>query len=296
MFGNSKRKGKKSKKEETVDARDFMENQETTGNDEEIETELSIPEDWKIPNEDVYIFSFHNTESPKLKKNQISIYGVELHQTLNKSVIASALIRSTVEKSIKFGPTTILLLDGDKKVLARKEFDLENLGSLPPNSARPWKFKFSPENFLEELKQLPENWSLAFELKKKHQLDLEESWEKSIGDETKKSLEKIVENAPELKPGEVNFMGLSIKYNDNNDLLVTILIRNGSDKNITLQQIPLAVKDANGEEFVRGSFKLENFTVKANTSKPWTFIFPASMIQKEDVDLSRWQAYVIQNK
>ncbi|WP_455432180.1 SLAP domain-containing protein [Tigheibacillus jepli] len=89
-------------------------------------------------------------------------------------------------------------------------------------------------------------------------------------------------------------MGIAAKVNDNQDLVVTMLIRNGADKNITLQQIPLGVKDATGEEIARGTFKLEDFTIKANTSKPWSFIFPQSMVKKEQLDLSRWQAYPIQ--
>lgn len=261
---------------------------------EAIETVLSIPENWKMSDEEQYVFAFHNSQSPKLKLNQISIYGMELTKNNDDSVLITGLIRSTVSRSIQFSETAILLLDADNKPIARKTFDLSLLGDIPTNSARPWNFLFNKANFIAEIEEIEDGWTLAFELKQKHRLDLEESWEKSIDEKTKKMLEKLVAEAPPLKPNEVNFLGVSAKQQENGDLVVTILIRNGNEKNITLEQIPLGIQDATNEEIARGSFTLENLTVDANTSKPWSFIFPKSMILKEKLDLSRWKAYPIQ--
>lgn len=291
MFGFSK--SKKDKQNEAVSANDYLKNNPTTESDEWLETELSVPEDWKMSNEDRYVYAFHNSQSPKLKVNQISIYGMELNK-IGNGYEAAGIIRNTVQQTIQFQPTVILLLGANQEVVAKKEFDLGELGTIPPNGARPWKFQFSKDDVLKEVEEPLKDWSLAFELKQEHQLDLEESWKKSIAEETKLKLQDIVTNATPLKPGEVNFMGLSAKHNENGDLAVTILIRNGADKNITLEQVPLGVKDASQEEVARGGFKLENFTVKANTSKPWTFIFPKTMITKENIDLSKWQVYPIQ--
>lgn len=294
MLRKIKRNIAKNKDNNVVDATPFLEQNDNPKEDALIETTLSIPDHWDMTNEDRYVFAFHNSESPKLKVNQISIYGMEITQTEQETIEVTGLIRSTVTQPIQFQPTTILLLDENKKVIAKKEFDLEQLGTLPPNSARPWTFIFSNEDIVKDVEFPISAWSLAFELKQAHQLDLEESWEKSIAEDTKKSLQEIVDNAPPLKPGEVNFMGINAKQKENNDLAVTILIRNGSDKNITLEQIPLGVRDANKKEIAKGSFKLDNFIVKANTSKPWTFIFPSSMVTDEEFDLSKWEAYPIQ--
>lgn len=261
------RKAKKSKRNQAINANTILKAVPSHDSNELIETELSIPEDWNISNEDRYVYAFHNNESPKLKVNQISIYGMELTKTGSNGYEVTGLIRNTVQQTIQFQPTVILLLGANQEVIAKKQFDLAELGNIPPNGARPWKFDFSSDDVLKDVEELKE-WSLAFELKQEHQLDLEESWEKSIAEEAKLKLQEIVATATPLKPGEVNFMGLSAKQNDNQDLAVTILIRNGSDKNITLEQVPLGVKDASNEEIARGGFRLDNFTVKANTSKP----------------------------
>lgn len=285
-------------KDEVISAEEAIaeaEEEETEDNPDEIETELSIPDDWNITEEERYVYAYHNSQSPKLKVNQISIYGMELIENFDGTIRITGLIRSTVTQPIKFGDTTILLLDGDEEVIARKEFELEDLGNLPANSARPWDFRFTPADFIEPLEELPTEWKLAFQLKPKHRLDLEESWEEALNDEAKEQLAKIVEQAPALKKDEVNFLGFSAQHKENGDLTVSVLIRNGSNKGISIQKVPLGVKDASDEEVARGSFTLDDLTVQANTSKPWTFIFPKSMVKKEEIDLSRWTAYPIQD-
>ena len=293
MFGISKSaKKKKQNDQDTINANNFLEsNIKDTKNDNEIKTKLSIPSDWKVPNEERYIYAFHNNQSPKLMINQVSIYGMDLTRLKNNSFVASGFIRNTVQHNIKFGNTSILLFGPNKEVIAKKEFDLSKLGVIPANSARPWKFIFSSKDVVNDIKMPIDEWSLAFELKKKHELELEESWENSIAEEAKNSLQEIVAKAAPLKPGEVNFMGIEAKQKDNGDMIVTILIRNGTDKNISLHQIPLGVKDASNEEIAKGNFKLDDFTIKANTSKPWTFVFPSSVITKEEINLSTWKVY-----
>ena len=68
----------------------------------------------------------------------------------------------------------------------------------------------------------------------------------------------------------------------NGPLHTTLLIRNGSEKNMKLEQLPLIVEDASGEVIAKGGFQFDNLEVKANTSKPWTFIFPKELLLKED--------------
>lgn len=289
---------KNRSKDEALPVEDALAEAEQTDSQQDknaIETTLSIPKDWNLTDEERYVYAFHNSESPKLKVNQISIYSMELIENVDESIRITGLIRSTVTRPITFDKTTILLLDGTEEVIARKEFDLSKLGELPQNSARPWDFVYTKADFVKQVDELPKEWKLAFKLESKHRLDLEESWEKALDERTKKQLEKIVEKAAPLKKDEVNFLGFSAQQKDNGDLTVSILIRNGSDKNISIQKVPLGVKDASDEEIARGSFTLNDLTVKANTSKPWTFIFPKSMIKKDNLDLSRWVAYPIQD-
>lgn len=259
--------------------------------EKEVQTKLSIHPKWNISTEQMYVLRFLNNELPPLKPNQISLAGIDLKK-VDKGVEVTAFVRNSLNKGIKFETVHLILLDADKQVIAKHAFDLSKMGELPGTSSRPWEFLFPNASIQGEVST--ENWTLAFELKEKHSLDLDENWEKSLASESKQQLEKIVNSIDPPKPGEVNFMGLQIKLEENGDIHATVLIRNGHHKNISIEQLPLQVEDAAGDIVAKGGFKLGSFEVKANTSKPWTFIFPASMVTKDTPDFSRWKIMAIQ--
>src|SRR5699024_2759033 len=145
-------KGNKIQEKNESEQREASEVLNTTGKGtEEIKTTLSIPKEWKISDEERYVYAFHNTQSPKLKKNQISIYGMELLRHPKKRIMITALIRSTVIKPIQFEDTTIILSGPNKEPLARKKFNLEKLRYLQPNCDRPWEFIFEAKDFLTDI-------------------------------------------------------------------------------------------------------------------------------------------------
>ncbi|TWI59830.1 accessory Sec system S-layer assembly protein [Halalkalibacter nanhaiisediminis] len=280
-------------KENAVSSSDLLNEESTTEQNKEIQTELSIHSEWELPKEDIYAYQFLNMECTPLKPNQLSLSGINLDEEKEGLYRVTAFVRNSLDKAIKLEETTLVLVNKEGQTLGRKAFDLSELGEIPARSSRPWHFYFTHKDlFTQELPR--EDWQLAFQLKpssRKHSLDLEASWEKSLAEDSKARLEEVVNNLTPPKEGEVNFMGLQVKKADNGDLHVTLLIRNGSEKNINLEQIPLQVEDANGDVVAKGGFKLDHLTVKANTSKPWTFIFPKAMIVKEDADFSKWKAY-----
>lgn len=281
----------------TIDANELLDEVAEEASSEEVETELSLHPSWKLDEEQVYVYRFMNNEHPPLKPNQISLAGFEMNK-LEQEVAVGAFVRNSLNKKVNFNKTTLLLLKEDGTKLGRKEFDLSKLGEVPGRSSRPHAFIFGKNDLFVDLEEVPtEGWKLAFELKKpaqQHSLELAESWQQSMASDEIEVLQKFTESLEPPKPGEVNFLGLKAVQNDNGDLHVTMLIRNGSEKNINLQQLPLQFEDASGEVIARGGFQLDQFEVKANTSKPWTFIFPRAMIDKEEIDLSKWKAYPTQ--
>ncbi|SER70104.1 accessory Sec system S-layer assembly protein [Gracilibacillus ureilyticus] len=292
-----RKKNKVSRNEQEVSAADVLGNEiDTDGsNDELVETILSIHPSWNLPEEEKYVFAFHNNEAKALKPNQLSITTVDLEERKHEYQFI-VLIRHSVNKAINLGEASIVLLDEEKRTVIKKKFNLSNAGKLPPKSSRPWKFSFTKKELSKLDAEPNDNWSIAFELKRKHQLDLEESWKQSLAQESIEQLEKIVSSAKPLKPGEVNFMGIEAKFLDDNQLSVTILIRNGAERDLNIEKLPIMITDASGEVIAKGGFQFDKLTIKANTSKPWRFIFPSSLIlkEKENIDLSKWQAQVIQ--
>ncbi|MCM3718493.1 accessory Sec system S-layer assembly protein [Fictibacillus phosphorivorans] len=285
-----KKNPNKTGEDTTVSSQELLNEQVEQSTEEEVETKLFYSPAYELEQELKYVYQFLNLELPPLKPNQISLSGVDLKQ--DGGVTVTAFIRNSLSKAIKLQEMPLLLLDAEGKKLARKVFDLSVVGEIPAKSSVPWLFSFEAADLFVEGELPKTGWKLAFELKapKKHTLDLEESWA-NLPEQDKARLEQLVDDMAAPKPGEINFMGLNAKKSVDGNLHVTMLIRNGSDKNIQLQQLPLEVVDASGDMIARGGFALNDFEVKAYTSKPWTFIFPRSLVLKEEVDLSAWKAY-----
>ncbi|GAJ97510.1 SLAP domain-containing protein [Geomicrobium sp. JCM 19055] len=201
----------------------------------EVETELSIHPDWKLPQEDIYSFQFLNIECPPLLPNQLSISGIKIEEPENNegSLEATVFIRHSMDKTIELKETTLALLDHQDQVIGRKQLNLNEVGKLPPNSSRPWVIAFSKEEL--NVEEKPENgWKVVFQLKpsqRKHSLDLDEKWQKTLPSKDIEDLKSLVDRLERPKATEVNLLGLKAATRENGDIQLIILIRNGSEKN-----------------------------------------------------------------
>ncbi len=148
------------------------------------------------------------------------------------------------------------------------------------------------ESTMTDAKLSAEDWQLAFEFDKGHTLDLDPVWAAQLADSAKEKLKEIVAGLTPPKENELNFLGLQARLAENNGLHTTILLRNGHNRNITIEQLPLHISDATGNIIATGSFNLKNFEIKANSTKPWTFTFPTTVVAQQDIDLSTWTAFV----
>lgn len=243
-----------------------------------------------------YVLKFHHEQLPSLKPNQISISGIRLNRLKEKTVV-EAFVRNTLEQPVQFPSLDLIVLDGVGQALAKKTFDMSEMGAIPALSSMPWKFPFEKDSLLVD--DIPdEGWKIAFELKqqpREHTLDLAPSWAEQLSSEQREHLEKVVAGLPKLGGTEVNFMGLEAKFKEDNSLAVSILIRNGNMKSINIEQLPLVVEDADSDQVCQGSFALEDFSVEANATKPWTFIFPEALVQKKYPNFSKWKVYIPNN-
>lgn len=284
------KKAEKTGKENIVDSTEVLDSVEESNETETVETELSYHPSWNVSQEQEYVFRFLSNELEPLKPNQISLSGIEIDvEPSTENWLVKAFFRSSLAQTIQMEEVELLVLNEDEEVVATQQFELSELGEIPGKSARPWVFVFDKENTTTE-EPPAENWTLAFNIQSMvpHRLDLADSWEAGLSQEQKDSLQKIVSDLPKLGPKEVNFVGFQVKVDEDGSIPASVFIRNGHSKGINLEQLPLELLDANNEVVASGTFQLEDFTVNANTTKPWTFIFPKDLVQKENPDFSRW--------
>ncbi len=259
-------------------------------------TKLFIHPAVVVSPQEKYVYQYYHQLLPDLQPNQISINGYEL-MVFKDSAIIEGFIRNTLASKIRFEEVILLVMDSNDRILARKVFDFNMLGELPPSSSIPWKFLFEPEDFLVNLAEWSkEDWKLAFELQKQRpvneSLELEPSWEERLSDEEKLNLRKLISTLSPLKEEEVNLFGLKAEKVNENGIAVTLLIRNGTNRKIELSQLPLQLENQDGLCISSGVFQLENFSISPYSSKPWTFIYPESLVQFMPDDLTGWKVSV----
>lgn len=284
-------------KDSAIDSKDILGGKKELSTRSEVKTKLSFHPDWNVPQEQQYIFNFLANDLAPLKPNQLSLAAININEDEKTGAWqVKAFFRSSLSQSIELGDIELIILDKDGNKVGSKLFNFKELGTIPANSARPWVFEFDRASL--ETTEIPEDgWQLAFNLisLRGHILDLHESWQEQLPADQQEKLAEIVKGLPTLGKTEVNFTGLQLQHREDGTLHVSIFIRNGNEKQINLEQLPLEIVDANGKQVAKGSFKLEPvLTVQGNATRPWTFIFPAELVNVEGADLSRWTARVVQ--
>ena len=291
------KKGDKVGTDSAIDSKELAKEAKQSKGNRDVITKLSFHPDWNVPLEQQYVFNFLANELQPLKPNQLSLSAINIETNPRSGAWnVKAFFRSSLPEAIELGEIELFILDKDDKRLASKMFNFKELGVIPAESARPWVFEFDA-NSIEATEVPEEGWKIAFNLisLRGHQLDLDETWKKQLPKEQQEELAKIVKDLPKLGKTEVNFTGLQAKLQNDKSLHVSIFIRNGHDKAINLEQLPLEIIDARGVQVAKGSFKLDPIlTVQPNTTKPWTFIFPEQLVNVKGIDLSRWTARVPQ--
>ena len=293
------KKSDKVGQENTIDSKELLGkvSSDESNSNRDVVTKLSFHPEWTVPQEQKYIFNFLANELEPLKPNQLSLSSISIEEELRTGKWqVRAFFRSSLPQPIELGEIELFIMDKNDELVASKKFDFKALGTIPAESARPWVFEFEKSTLKTD--EIPEEgWKIAFNLisLRGHQLDLDETWEKQLPEAQKEELAKIVKTLPKLGETEVNFTGLQANLAENGNFNVSIFIRNGHNKAINLEQLPLEIIDANGKQIAKGSFKMDPvLTVQPNSTKPWTFIFPAELVDAEGADLSRWTARVTQ--
>lgn len=272
----------------TVSADEVQEEAEQESISEEVVPTLSFHPNWHVTQEQQYVYQFLNNDCPSMKRNQLGISGIEWNSEGN-GIVVSAFIRNSSDETLDLEEQTLVMLDKDGRPLAKKTFNLSEMGEIAPKSSRPWHFSFTESSLLVE--DIPkEDWKLTFEVRNisdKHTLDLPKDWEEGLIPEDKENLYKLVDQLPKLEPGEVNLFGVDAMQDEEGRIHVVALVRNGSDNDLKIDKIPLTFTDSSGKLIAHDEFHLEDFVVKPNTSKPWRFAFSQPVNKK--LDLSSWE-------
>ncbi|QGG47460.1 SLAP domain-containing protein [Heliorestis convoluta] len=212
---------------------------------------------------------------------------------LDDVVQVSATFKNNLKQPVIFEEIPLLLVDKKGKILAKQAFNLSEMGRIAPGEKKKWDLAFDRKNVLvDQIKQ--DNWAILFDMEDMTtgQKDFElEGLPEGYPPEQEEKLKAILKKMPIVKPGEVSFTPLHATVNKG-QLLVAVMIRNGGEKTLKIDALPLLLLDAQGEEAAKAQFQLENFLVSPGKARLWTFVFPEEMVQKKNPDLSSWSLQI----
>lgn len=231
-------------------------------------------------------------ELPSANEGEVTIHFTSASPASGGLLVGFFVSNGHGEK-IKFESVPLVLLDSDKKVMARQTFGGETIGEVASGTTKACVVRFLPDNVYAQ--DVPVDCQLCFDIQAKPPETIEiqyQSLPENVSVNQQRELEQILAKLPSMKQGEVNFSPLQAKITAQSDLLATVIIRNSSDKQVNIEQIPLVVFDAQREEVARGVFDIKDLSIEPFKAILWTFNF-GHVLPDRNIDLSSWHINIV---
>lgn len=207
-------------------------------------------------------------ELPPLEEGQVSINGIYTFDMKDK-IQVSVYLRNGLSKQINFDKVPLVIVNKNGDVLAKQIMDMKDFGILPPFSARPYKVYFDRKNILVDTIS-KDDWKIQFEQSINAINTVKVEFEGFPGDdhhELEGTFTKFLDKLPLIKAGDVNIEVFKTLKCWDNSISIVFLIRNGCDKVVKLERLPIMVKDEQGEVVAKGIFNIENVSVNPHKAK-----------------------------
>lgn len=229
------------------------------------------------------------SELDPIKEDQLNVSGIYAYNSGDKLEV-KVYIRNGLSKSVRLEYVPFVISNSKGETLAYQIFNLESLGEIPAHSARPVKLYFEKKNVYVDTISM-DDWNVGFDtrINVKRRVRAEyENLPKDINVEEKIIFDNFLKELPELNEGEFTVSTFSIGVQKNGNILITLVMRNGTNKPIKLDKIPMSVKDANGNVVKSNLFELNDFAVSPFRARVCNFAFPTGLALEQDVALENW--------
>ena len=228
---------------------------------------------------------------PSVQEGQVTIIDTSVSPA-NGELLVSFFISNGLSQKVKFDDVPLVLIDSEKQVLARQLFEGDRIGEIAGGTAKACVVRFDKSNVYK--RDIPENCQICFDFPEENSDTIEILYQflpENMTEDQRQELERVLAELPPMKLGEVTFSPLNAQITS--DVLITVIIRNATDEALELEQIPLVLYDAHGEELARGLFDTEDLLIEPFKAVLWTFNFgPVS--HATVIDLSSWHINIVQ--
>ncbi|WP_123052849.1 SLAP domain-containing protein [Clostridium sp. JN-1] len=256
----------------------------------EVPTVLSLVEHDQVVMSDVQkeILTDEIEKLPPIKEGELNVSGIYAYD-LGDKLEVKAYIRNGYSRSIALKYIPFMLLNSKDEKLAYQMFNLEELGEIPSGAARPVKLYFEKKNVYVDKISL-DDWKIAFDARLKVLKKVKVSYQDLpiIDLNSRMVFESFLDELPDLNEGEFSISKFSIGIEKNGNIIVTVIMRNATAKPIKLEEMPVSVKDQNGNVVKSNLFQLNDFVVNPLKAKVCNFAFPTKIRLQENIALDDW--------
>lgn len=206
-----------------------------------------------------------------MRKDEVCIdgtYMVDFHSYVE----IGFFIRNGLENKLNFETIPVMVTNSKQEVLARQVVNLIDLGTLPPMSARSWKIEIEKSNFIKPIEG--DDWKLKFDniqdaFKAVSTVDMAiENIPEHMPYKDKMAIIEFFNMQPKARKDTFNIIKYKLSYQGNSELLLTLILRNAFDRDLTVQALPVNISTKTGSPVARTIFESEEaFKVKAKSAK-----------------------------
>ena len=170
---------------------------------------------------------------------------------------------------------------------------MKDLGIIPPMGGRPYKVYFNKKNVFVE--KIPEDdWSIKFEkrIKALKTVNVElEGLPQNLSYEMREEIMNYFNKLPLVKKGDVSLSTVKLSRNNDDSISIVLMIRNGTDKQIKIEKLPISIKDEEQNFIGGGLFEIDNIEVNPNKARVYNFVLKPEKIVNKEADLSKCKVY-----
>ena len=224
---------------------------------------------------------------PPIEEGQVSINGIYTFDMGDK-IEVSAYLRNGLSNQINFDKVPLVIVNKNGDILAKQTMHMQEFGILPSYSARAHKFYFDKENVFVDTIPM-DDWKIQFEnsVSAINTVKIEfEDMPENMDHDLKNSFIKFLDMLPYIKAGDVSVEVFKTEKRMDNSISIVVLIRNGCDKVINLEKLPILIEDLQGELVAKGIFETQNVNVNPHKAKIYELVITEDYIDNKDYDIN----------
>ena len=229
---------------------------------------------------------------PPLEDGQVSINGIYTFDMGDK-IEVNVYLRNGLTNQINFDKVPLVIVNKNGDILAKQTMHMQGFGILPSYSARAHKFYFDKENVFVDTIPM-DDWKIQFEnsVSAINTIKIEfEDMPENMDHDLKNNFIQFLDMLPYIKAGDVNVEVFKTEKRMDNSISIVVLIRNGCDKVINLEKLPILVEDLQGEIVASGIFETQNVNVNPHKAKIYELVITDDNIVNKDYDIDNCKVH-----